>query len=96
MQLHTVKLIFLRAGKTCTKPGIPTENNCRFNCLNCNGLGNRLKRSFTFSWLVANHKGITFLQETHSTEAAAPEWNKYDCDIYGTRMAPTGHEGFAL
>ena len=50
--------------------------------LNCNGLGKRLNRSSLFSWLGANHKGTTFLQETHSTEAVEPAWNKNDYNVW--------------
>ena len=48
--------------------------------LNCNGLNNKLKRTSVLSWLASNHKGLTFLQETHSSEAVELDWNKYASD----------------
>ena len=58
------------------------EHTIRVFNLNCNGLGNSLKRSSVFSWISANHKCITFVQETHSTEAAEPDLNKNDYKIW--------------
>ena len=60
--------------------------------LNCNGLNNKLKRTSVLSWLASNHKGLTFLQETHSSEAVELDWNKYASDYniwysHGTNRA---------
>ena len=60
--------------------------------LNCNGLNNKLKRTSVLSWLASNHKGLTFLQETHSSKAVELDWNKYASDYniwysHGTNRA---------
>ena len=60
--------------------------------LNCNGLNNKLKRTSVLSWLTSNHKGLTFLQETHSSKAVELDWNKYASDYniwysHGTNRA---------
>jgi exonuclease III len=43
---------------------------------NCNGLSDRIKRPKIFRWLKKNFKGITMLQETHSTIKAEKRWSR--------------------
>ena len=51
---------------------------------NANGLNNRLKRQTVLTWLETNHKGILFIQESHSTSDMEPLWKKEapNYDIY--------------
>ena len=46
------------------------------NCFNARGLGEGKKRRSVFSWLKQYHKGITLLQETHSTESSEKCWER--------------------
>ena len=55
-------------------------NKIKILSLNCNGVNNKLKRTSVLSWLASNRKGLTFLQETHSSEAVESDWNKYKSD----------------
>ena len=41
---------------------------------NARGLGDNVKRKSIFNWLHNNHKGIIFLQETHSTSTMEKVW----------------------
>lgn len=47
-----------------------------FNSFNTRGLGDVVKRKLIFTWLYENHKGITLLQETHSTANTEKLWKK--------------------
>ena len=54
-----------------------------FNSFNCRGLRNKTKRVNIFNWLDKSYNGITFLQETHSTEQDENIWeNECSSDIY--------------
>lgn len=44
------------------------------NSLNVRGLNNRVKRKTIFQWFKEQHSGITFLQETHSTDKDEKRW----------------------
>jgi exonuclease III len=44
------------------------------NSLNVRGIKNAKKRKTLFQWLNKNHKGIVFLQETHSVEEDVKSW----------------------
>ena len=46
------------------------------NSLNTRGLGDKIKRRSIFQWIKQNHKGITFLQETHSTKVSEEYWKR--------------------
>ena len=48
----------------------------KLNSFNARGLGDGRKRRCIFQWLRQYHKGIIFLQETHSTEASEKLWEK--------------------
>ena len=50
--------------------------NLSFNSFNTRGLGNGAKRRTVFQWLQNFHKGVTLLQETHSTKADEKQWLK--------------------
>ena len=53
------------------------------NTFNCRGLGEGSKRRTIFNWIKKYHKGITFLQETHSTELSQNIWrNEWNGDIF--------------
>jgi len=45
-----------------------------FVSLNCWGLGEKQKRIEIFKWLKKEHKGIVFLQETHSSKKTSCRW----------------------
>ncbi len=53
-----------------------TESNIEFNTFNTRGLGDVVKRRVVFTWLQEHHKGITFLQETHSTKNYEKSWKE--------------------
>ena len=54
-----------------------TKTNCvNLNSLNTRGLGDKIKRRSIFQWIKQNHKGITFLQETHSTKVSEEYWKR--------------------
>lgn len=59
-----------------------SKANLRFNTFNTRGLGDRLKRKVIFSWLQEHQKGITFLQETHSTLKDEKLW----CNDWGNQI----------
>ena len=44
------------------------------NSLNVRGLNNEKKRKTLFQWFKEQHRGITFLQETHSMEKDEKRW----------------------
>lgn len=46
----------------------------KLNSFNCRGLGNKQKRRSVFQWLNQYYSGITFLQETHTVDAAVKAW----------------------
>ena len=46
----------------------------RINCFNVNGLNGENKRNSIFQWIRANHNGISFLQETHSSSTSEDKW----------------------
>jgi len=46
----------------------------KLNSFNARGLGDGNKRRCIFQWLRQFHNGITFWQETHSTEAIETKW----------------------
>lgn len=50
--------------------------NLQLNTFNCRGLGNAFKRRAVFEWLQTHHKGITFLQETHSSPVCEEKWQR--------------------
>ena len=50
--------------------------NLNFNSFNTRGLGNGTKRRTIFQWVNKFHKGITLLQETHSTKSIEKQWIK--------------------
>ena len=50
--------------------------NLKLNTFNCRGIGNANKRRAVFEWLQNHHKGITFLQETHSSLACEQRWQR--------------------
>ena len=43
---------------------------------NVRGLANKNKRTTIFNWLSINHKGIIFLQETHTTKDSENTWRQ--------------------
>ena len=43
---------------------------------NCNGLGNKNKRSKVLNWLKKKKEDIIFLQETHSTLETESDWKR--------------------
>ena len=43
---------------------------------NCRGLRDKAKRNLIFTWLKEKNKGITLLQETHSTRSDEKMWEK--------------------
>ena len=44
--------------------------------INCNGLGNRLKRDSVLNWLSSKSDEIFMLQETHTTQGTEKEWSR--------------------
>ena len=54
------------------------ENNEEITLLslNCNGLGNKLKRAMIFTKLLDKQHSIIFLQETHSSKSCEEMWQK--------------------
>lgn len=59
------------------------EFKIQLNCFNCRGLRNRDKRINIFHWIKANHNGITFLQETHSSVQDEARWEReWQGEIY--------------
>ena len=48
----------------------------KLSTFNCRGLGNAIKRKSVFQWLKNHHKGLCFLQETHSSLATEDKWQK--------------------
>ncbi len=59
-----------------------SKANLRFNTFNARGLGDRLKRKLIFGWLQEHQKGITLLQETHSTLKDEKLW----CNEWGNKI----------
>lgn len=53
-----------------------------FNSFNTRGLGDKMKRRLIFDWLQEHHKGITMLQETHSTVGEEKLW----CSQWGSEI----------
>ena len=51
-------------------------NNTKVFSLNTNGSSNRHKRMSLVSWIEANHNGIFFLQETHTTSDSEVTWKR--------------------
>ena len=51
-------------------------DNIQINSFNCAGVRGKRNRLDTFNWLKKEHKGITFLQETHSTIEIEDQWEK--------------------
>jgi len=50
------------------------RSTLRFNSFNTRGLGEGCKRRTVFNWLRQFHRGVTLLQETHTTEAVEKQW----------------------
>ena len=50
------------------------EELLKLSTFNCRGLGEGSKRRTVLNWLKKFHKGIIFLQETHSTESSERYW----------------------
>jgi exonuclease III len=50
--------------------------------VNCNGLAGKDKRERVLRWLRKRHKGILFLQETHTSPTTEYEWNLSITDFY--------------
>ena len=48
----------------------------QFNSFNARGLSDGAKRRTIFNWIKKNHKGVTLLQETHSTPAVEKQWQR--------------------
>ena len=46
----------------------------KLNSFNARGLANSIKRRTIFNWIKTHHKGITLLQETHSTKSTEKMW----------------------
>ena len=44
--------------------------------MNCNGLGNKNKRSKVLTWLKNKPENIILLQETHSTQENESDWKQ--------------------
>ena len=44
--------------------------------MNCNGLGNKVKRDLVLNWLKDKKEDIFFLQETHSTIESERDWTR--------------------
>ena len=44
--------------------------------MNCNGLGDKNKRSKVLTWLKEKPENIIFLQETHSTPEEESNWRQ--------------------
>ena len=63
------------------------KSNIELNTFNTRGLGEVVKRRLVFSWLQEHHKGITFLQETHSTESSEKLWRNNRVGKYYSHMA---------
>ena len=62
------------------------------NSLNARGLGDNKKRRCIFQWLKQFHEGITFLQETHTTQGVENKWKnewgsriEFSHGTYGSR-----------
>ena len=53
-----------------------SKSKLKLNSLNVRGLNNTKKRKTMFQWLNKTYKGITMLQETHSTIRSEEEWRK--------------------
>lgn len=49
----------------------------KFVTLNIRGLGGKQKSKVVLDYLRKHSNGITFLQETHSSEALAEKWGAY-------------------
>lgn len=55
----------------------------KIGSINCNGLGNRLKRDSVLHWLDSKPEEIFMLQETHTTQGTENEWRRaWDGKIY--------------
>lgn len=68
------------------------ENIFCINSFNANGLRDRNKRKAILNWINTHHKGITFLQETHSIDNLEDAWkedsqSKYVYFSHGTSVA---------
>ena len=48
----------------------------KIGSINCNGLGNRLKRESVINWIDNKLEDIIVLQETHSTIDTESQWNR--------------------
>jgi len=48
----------------------------QLNSFNARGLGDCAKRRTIFNWIKKNHKGVTLLQETHSTPTVEKQWQR--------------------
>ncbi len=57
---------------------------------NCRGLGDSAKRRSIFGWLKKYHKGIIFLQETHTTENIIKIWeSEWNGQVYMSHGSST-------
>ena len=43
---------------------------------NARGMANATKRNTVFNWLKTKHKGVIFLQETHTTSSSESTWQR--------------------
>ena len=57
----------------CTSRDMP---EIRYGSLNCNGLGNSIKRDKVLNWLKNKNDDVIFLQETHSVKSTESDWYK--------------------
>ena len=63
---------------------------------NARGLADNRKIRSIFQWLNSNHKGIIFLQATHTTEISEKYWKKdWKGDIYFSH-GTCGSRGVAI
>ena len=70
--------------------------NLKLNTLNVRGLGQDLKRKTLASWLSDNHRGVLYLQETHSTDRLLHTWeNDFNCKIFASHGS-TSKAGVAI
>ena len=72
------------------------QNKLNMFSLNARGLGDQKKRRSLFHWLETNYRGITLLQETHSTLLSEKNWrNDYKGEIYYSH-GTCGSRGVAI
>ena len=72
------------------------QNSLNLYSVNTRGLGDKTKRRSIFHWLNKNHKGITFLQETHSTLISEKLWkHEYQGEMYFSH-GTCGSRGVAI